>query len=120
MTNKVGVFRTGEELREAVEEIAACVAAKRALRVPAGERPFNSQLIEHLELGCLLELSEITAGAAWRAPRAAAPTTGWTTPGVMTPTGCTTRWFGAATTDGRFTKPARSTITRFQPQERGY
>jgi succinate dehydrogenase / fumarate reductase flavoprotein subunit len=66
MTDKVGVFRTGEELREAVEEIAALRRRYGALRVPAGERPFNYQLIELLELGCMLELSEVTAGAAYR------------------------------------------------------
>ena len=37
MTDKVGVFRTGEELREAVEEIAALRRRYESLRVPAGE-----------------------------------------------------------------------------------
>ncbi len=66
MTDKVGVFRTGDELREAVEEIAVLRRRYGALQVPAGEHPFNYQLIEHLELGCLLELSAVTAGAAYR------------------------------------------------------
>lgn len=66
MTDKVGVFRTGEELREAVEEIAALRGRYAELRVTAGEHPFNYRLIELLELGCLLELSEVTAGTAYR------------------------------------------------------
>jgi succinate dehydrogenase / fumarate reductase flavoprotein subunit len=66
MTDKVGVFRIGEELREAVEEIAALRRRYETLKVPAGEHSFNYQLIELLELGCLLELSEVTAGAAYR------------------------------------------------------
>jgi len=65
MTDKVGVFRTGEELQRPWR-IASLRRRYGSLRVPAGEAPFNNQLIEHLELGCLLELSEITAGAAYR------------------------------------------------------
>jgi succinate dehydrogenase / fumarate reductase, flavoprotein subunit len=56
-TDKVGVFRTGEELSDAMEEIAALRHRYGSLRVPAGGTPFNSRLIEHLELGSLLELS---------------------------------------------------------------
>lgn len=66
MTEKVGVFRTGEELREAMDEIAALRRRHEALRAPGKETPFNYGLTEHLEVGYLLDLSEIIAGAALR------------------------------------------------------
>jgi succinate dehydrogenase / fumarate reductase flavoprotein subunit len=66
MTEKVGVFRTGAELQEAVDEIGALRRRYNALRLPAGEHPFNYRLVELLELGCLLELSDVTAQAALR------------------------------------------------------
>ncbi|MFZ5633754.1 MAG: FAD-dependent oxidoreductase [Bacillota bacterium] len=66
MTEKVGVFRTGKELAEAVRELAALRERYSLLRVPGGEAPFNYQLAEHLEVGYLLDLSEMTAGGAIR------------------------------------------------------
>lgn len=66
MTEKVGVFRTGGELEEAVSDLAGLRRRYGALRVPVKEAPFNYQLTEHLEVGFLLDLSEITAAAALR------------------------------------------------------
>ncbi|MHB9099848.1 MAG: FAD-binding protein, partial [Syntrophales bacterium] len=120
MTDKVGVFRTGEELREAVEELAALRRRYEALRVPAGEHPFNQGLIEHLELGCLLELSEITAGAAlrrtesrgahYRLDHPRRDDADWLNHTLVRRGG-----------DGRPVYEAGPvTITRLQPQERGY
>lgn len=66
MTKKVGVFRTGEELQEAVKDLAGLRQRYSALRAPVKYAHFNYQLAEHLEVGYLLELSEIIAGAALR------------------------------------------------------
>ena len=120
MTDKVGVFRTGEELREAVEEIAALRGRYESLRVPAGETPFNSQLIEHLELGCLLELSEITAGAACRRTESRGAHYR-----LDYPQRDDANWLHHTLVrrgdDGRpLYEAGPVTITRFQPRERGY
>jgi succinate dehydrogenase / fumarate reductase flavoprotein subunit len=119
MTDKVGVFRTGEELREAVDEIAALCSRYEALKAPAGERPFNYELIEHLELGCLLELSEVTAGAAYRRTEsrgahfrmdhAERDDANWLHHTLV-----------RRGDDGPVYENGPVAITRFQPQERGY
>ena len=119
MTDKVGVFRTGEELREAVEEIAALRRRYRALRVPPGEHPFNYELIEHLELGCLLELSEVTAGAAYRRTESRGAHYR-----MDYPRRDDANWLHHTLVrrggDGPVYEAGPVSITRFQPQKRGY
>lgn len=66
MTEKAGVFRTGQELEEAVAELAVLRRRYSALRVPAEESAFNYRLADHQEVGYLLDLSELTAAAALR------------------------------------------------------
>ncbi|MHB8771350.1 MAG: FAD-dependent oxidoreductase [Syntrophales bacterium] len=120
MTDKVGVFRTGEELGEALAEIAALRTRYESLRLAPGERPFNAELIEHLELGCLLELSEVTAGAAFRRTESRGAHYR-----LDHPHRDDARWLhhtlirrGA---DGRAVYEAGPvSVTRFPPQERGY
>jgi succinate dehydrogenase / fumarate reductase flavoprotein subunit len=119
MTDKVGVFRTGEELREAVEEIAALRRRYGALRVPAGKHPFNYQLIEHLELGCLLELSEVTAGAAYRRTESRGAHYR-----MDYPRRDDANWLHHTLVrrgrDGPVYEAGPVSITRFQPEKRGY
>ena len=119
MTDKVGVFRTGAELREAVEEIAALRRRYGALKVPAGERPFNYELIEHLELGCLLELSEVTAGAAYRRKESRGAHFR-----MDHPERDDANWLHHTLVrrggDGPVYEDGPVAITRFQPQKRGY
>ena len=120
MTDKVGVFRTGEELKEAMEEIAALRGRYQSLRVPAGEGPFNQRLIEHLELGSLLELSEITAGGAYRRTESRGAHFR-----LDHPKRDDANWLHHTLVhrggDGRPVYEAGPvTITRFQPKERGY
>ncbi len=119
-TDKVGVFRTGEELKEAMEEIAALRSRYESLPVPRGECPFNSQLIEHLELGCLLELSDITAGAAYRRTESRGAHYR-----LDHPQRDDANWLHHTLVrrgdDGRpLYEAGPITITRFQPRERGY
>ena len=66
MTGKVGVFRTGSEVAEAVTDLAELRRRYEALRVSTREAPFNYELTEHLEVGYLLDLSRLTAEAALR------------------------------------------------------
>ena len=119
MTDKVGVFRTGEELREAVEEIAALRRRYGALRAPAGEHPFNYQLIELLELGCLLELSEVTAGAAYRRTESRGAHYR-----MDHPRRDDANWLHHTLVrrggDGPVYEAGPVSITRFQPETRGY
>ncbi len=120
MTDKVGVFRTGEELGEAMAELAALRTRYDALRLSPGERPFNTELIEHLELGCLLELGEITAGAAFRRTESRGAHYR-----LDHPHRDDARWLhhtlARRGADGRAVYEAGPvSITRFPPQERGY
>jgi succinate dehydrogenase / fumarate reductase flavoprotein subunit len=119
MTDKVGVFRIGEELREAMEEIAALRHRYGALRVPAGEHPFNYQLIEYLELGCLLELSEVTAGSAYRRTESRGAHYR-----MDHPRRDDANWLHHTLIrrggDGPVYEAGPVSITRFQPETRGY
>ena len=120
MTDKAGVFRTGGELRQAVEEIANLRRRYAALRVPSGERPFNYALTEHLELGYLLDLSEVTAGAALRRTESRGAHYR-----MDYPQRDDVNWLNhTLIRRGKEGRPVyesgRVSITRYQPQERGY
>ncbi|MCK9365003.1 MAG: FAD-dependent oxidoreductase [Syntrophales bacterium] len=120
MTDKVGVFRTGVELQQAMEELAVLRSRYAALRVPAGEHSFNQQLIDHMELGFMLELSEMTAGAAWRRTESRGAHFRIDYPRRDDPD-----WLHHTLIrrgdDGRPIYEAGTVaFTRFQPQERGY
>ena len=65
MTAKVGVFRLEEPMREAIAELRALRDQYRAgLELDDQGRVFNTDLMEAWELGCLLELAEVTATSA--------------------------------------------------------
>lgn len=64
MTNQVGVFRTGSELEDAVERLHRLKDCYARLRPWSGTRPFNYALVDYLEVGHLLELSDIIAQGA--------------------------------------------------------
>ena len=65
MTAKVGVFRVEEPMREAIAELRALRDQYRAgLKLDDQGRVFNTDLMEAWELGCLLELAEVTATSA--------------------------------------------------------
>jgi succinate dehydrogenase / fumarate reductase flavoprotein subunit len=67
MTNQVGVFRTGSELDDAVARLGQLRERYRGLFPPGGAQPFNYALLDYLEVGYLLDLSEIiTRGARAR------------------------------------------------------
>jgi succinate dehydrogenase / fumarate reductase flavoprotein subunit len=65
MTAKVGVFRLEEPMREAIAELRTLRDQYRAgLKLDDQGRVFNTDLMEAWELGCLLELAEVTATSA--------------------------------------------------------
>jgi succinate dehydrogenase / fumarate reductase flavoprotein subunit len=65
MTAKVGVFRVEERMREAIDELRSLREHYRAgLHIDDQGKVFNTDLMEAWELGCLLELAEVTATSA--------------------------------------------------------
>ncbi|MCI0393305.1 MAG: succinate dehydrogenase flavoprotein subunit [Chloroflexi bacterium] len=64
MMANVGVFRTEEILNEALETLRELRAQYANVSVDDKGQRFNTDLLEAWELGCLLELAEVTAVAA--------------------------------------------------------
>jgi succinate dehydrogenase / fumarate reductase flavoprotein subunit len=64
MMERVGVFRTGEQVASAIEEIRRLRDEFREVRVEDTGKKFNTELLEALELENLLELAYLTAAAA--------------------------------------------------------
>jgi succinate dehydrogenase / fumarate reductase flavoprotein subunit len=64
MMDKVGVFRIEEEMRGAVGKIHELQERYRRLSLQDKGKRFNSELLEAIELGYLLDLSEATAESA--------------------------------------------------------
>ncbi len=61
MTKNVSVFRTEETMSQAIEDLAALRAEYQKVQIEDGGMQFNTDLLEAWELGCLLELAEVTA-----------------------------------------------------------
>jgi succinate dehydrogenase / fumarate reductase flavoprotein subunit len=64
MTNQVGVFRLGSELADAVERLGQLKERYQGLSLRGGAQPFNYALMDYLEVGYLLDLSDIIARGA--------------------------------------------------------
>ncbi len=65
MTTNVGVFRTAESMSHAVEDVHELRHEYRTkLQIDDKGQQYNTDLLEAWELGCLLELAEVTAIAA--------------------------------------------------------
>ena len=64
MNDKVWIFRTGEELKEALKEIRALKERFKNIRVEDKGGPFNMALVEALQLDFTLELAEVTVVSA--------------------------------------------------------
>jgi succinate dehydrogenase / fumarate reductase flavoprotein subunit len=64
MMDNVGVFRVDSQIRQAIEAVRAL--RERHLHISLQDRgkQFNTELLEALELGYLLELAEVTAVSA--------------------------------------------------------
>jgi succinate dehydrogenase / fumarate reductase flavoprotein subunit len=67
MDDKVGVYRTGAGLEEAIDKIKELQARFASVRVEDKGLKWNTDLMEAWELGALLDLAEVTAfSALWR------------------------------------------------------
>jgi succinate dehydrogenase / fumarate reductase flavoprotein subunit len=64
MTENVSVFRTKETLSKAVDDLAELRVAYQNIQIDDKGKQFNSDLLEAWELGCLLELAEVTTVSA--------------------------------------------------------
>ena len=64
MMEKVGIYRNAGEMQEAVDDIQSLRERYRTVRVQDTGRPFNTDLLEIIELGNLLDLSLLTAASA--------------------------------------------------------
>ncbi len=64
MDDKVGVYRTGAGLEEAIDKIHELQARYKRIRIDDKGFKWNTDLMEAWELGALLDLAEVTAFAA--------------------------------------------------------
>jgi succinate dehydrogenase / fumarate reductase flavoprotein subunit len=67
MDDLVGVYRTGSGLEQALDTIHELQARFKNIKVEDKGMKWNTDLMESWELGCLLDLAEVTAySALWR------------------------------------------------------
>ena len=64
MDNNASVFRTDETLNRALTDVRALKERYNHVRVHDKGKRFNSDLLEAVELGFLLELAEVTVAGA--------------------------------------------------------
>lgn len=120
MMTHVGVFRTGEGLEEGAKAVADLQERFKHVGVSDKSRAFNTELLETIELGGLLELSEaiVASALARKESRGAHSREDY-------PDRDDANWLKHTLV---FKQPdlapklgyKRVTITRFQPQERKY
>jgi succinate dehydrogenase / fumarate reductase flavoprotein subunit len=64
MFDHVGVFRTDEGMRQAVEKVRELKKRFKRVHVDDQGNAYNTDLMEAWEVGCLLDIAEVTAVAA--------------------------------------------------------
>jgi succinate dehydrogenase / fumarate reductase flavoprotein subunit len=64
MMDRVGVFRDEGQMRAAVEKVRELKARFAQVQIDDKGQRFNTDLLETFELGCLLDLAEVTAVSA--------------------------------------------------------
>ena len=64
MMENVGIYRNGPDMQTAVDVVQELRERYRSVRVQDTGKPFNTDLLEIIELGNLLDLSLLTAAAA--------------------------------------------------------
>lgn len=119
MTNQVGVFRVENELKDAVKCLDLLRERYDRLSLSLEAQPFNYGLMDYLETGYLLDLAEIIArGALARTESRGAHFR------LDYPKRDDQNWlhhtFVSLTENGPALSEGPVSITRYQPQERGY
>jgi len=66
MMDNVGVFRTSSLMQVALDKIRDLQARFKNVQIDDKGQQFNTDLLETFELGCLLDVAEVTAAAALR------------------------------------------------------
>jgi succinate dehydrogenase / fumarate reductase flavoprotein subunit len=66
MTGDVGVFRNGADMERALDIIRELKERYQNVKIDDAGKIFNTDVLETFELGCLLDLAEVTAAAALR------------------------------------------------------
>ncbi|MBI3244614.1 MAG: succinate dehydrogenase flavoprotein subunit [Chloroflexi bacterium] len=66
MTGDVGVFRNEADMERALDTVRELKERYRNVKIDDTGKIFNTDVLETFELGCLLDLAEITAAAALR------------------------------------------------------
>jgi succinate dehydrogenase / fumarate reductase flavoprotein subunit len=64
MMDHVGVFRTAEGMQQAIADIQSLQQRFSAVQIKDKGKRFNQELLEAWEVGCLLDLAEVTAVSA--------------------------------------------------------
>ena len=64
MMDNVGVFRVEDQMKEALSKIGELKARYRSVALDDKGKQFNTELLEAIELGYLLDLAEVTAASA--------------------------------------------------------
>jgi succinate dehydrogenase / fumarate reductase flavoprotein subunit len=64
MTKNVSVFRTEETINQAIDDLQKLIEDYKNIQIQDMGKQFNTDLLEAWELGCLLELAEVTAVSA--------------------------------------------------------
>jgi succinate dehydrogenase / fumarate reductase flavoprotein subunit len=64
MMRDVGIYRKNQEMAEAVEKLRILRQEYKEIRVYDRNKPFNTNLLDILELGNLLDLAYISAACA--------------------------------------------------------
>jgi succinate dehydrogenase / fumarate reductase flavoprotein subunit len=119
MTERVGVFRVADELAQAAARLEELRQLYGRLKPEFGVRPYNYALMEYLETGYLLELSEIIAKAALRRTESRGAHFR-----LDYPERNDADWLGhtlvSKGADGPQFAAGAVSITRYPPKERGY
>lgn len=119
MTEKVGVFRDGKELEEAISELTDFKERFPRIRLEQAPLAFNYELVEYLDVASILELCEIIAKGALRRTesRGAHFRTDF-------PRRDDANWlahtYAQYSPDGPVLSHGPVSITRYQPAARGY
>ena len=92
MDINAAVFRTEETLKQALTDIHGLKERYARISVQDKGKRYNSDLLEAIELGFLLELAEVTVAGALNRKESRAATPARTTPTATTPTTCATPW----------------------------